>query len=75
MVLLPLLPLIAGLILVLAGSSWFAGAATVGWILLVAGAIMLVALLVCTAIIGRMAAKRFKEFDKQFTGLSGRWPS
>lgn len=31
--------IIAGLILLLAGGGWFAGAVTVGWILLVAGVI------------------------------------
>lgn len=31
--------IIAGLILLLAGSSWFTGAATVGWILLIVGII------------------------------------
>ncbi len=36
-----LVMIVAGLILLLAGSGWFAGAATVGTILLIVGAIVL----------------------------------
>lgn len=46
--------IIAGLILMLAGSGWFAGAATVGTILLVAGAVLLVVQIL--AFVGALAA-------------------
>lgn len=38
--------LIPGLILLLAGPTWFHGAATVGWILVIAGAVPLIIVLV-----------------------------
>ena len=50
--------LVAGLILWLAGSSWFAGAQTVGIILTVVGAL---GLLVQVGLVGGFLAKIFKE--------------
>lgn len=43
--------LLAGLILLLAGSTWFTGASTIGWILIIAsGAWILIGLLVMIAV-------------------------
>jgi hypothetical protein len=45
--------LIPGLILLLAGSHWFAGATTVGWILTVLGAIPIVLMVAFVAFVKR----------------------
>lgn len=47
---------IAGLILLLAGSSWFTGAATVGWILLIVGGIFTVVPILLAAGVFALAA-------------------
>lgn len=57
-----ILGIIAGLILLLAGSSWFTGAVTVGWILLIGG----VALTVLPFIIAAVAYKKVNSRRSTF---------
>lgn len=61
--------LLAGLILLLAGGSWFAGATTVGVICLVVGAVLFVVQLAWTAIVGNRIRKEFNKFDRDPFGL------
>lgn len=60
--------LVAGLILVLAGGSWFTGAVTVGTILLVICAVILVIQVAA----GVLAVKAVKTVNKHSRDL-GRW--
>lgn len=52
--------LIAGLILVIAGHSWFAAAAAVGWILIAVSAVMVVVTLAILGGIGWIARETTK---------------
>lgn len=60
-----LIGIIAGLILLLAGSGWFAGAVTVGWILFVVGIVLLVIQVAWFAFVGSKVRKGFKDFDRR----------
>lgn len=57
-----LIGIVAGLILLLAGSGWFAGAATVGWILLIVGAVLLAVQLVWAALVASKIQRTFNRF-------------
>lgn len=59
-----LIGIIAGLILLLAGSTWFAGAATVGWILLIAGAVLVLLQLLVFGKAAREVKRGFDRFDR-----------
>ena len=52
------LMLVAGLILVLAGSGWFAGAATVGWILIVVSVLLMALTLVILTLAASTTSSR-----------------
>lgn len=54
--------LIAGLILLLAGGSWFTGAATVGVILTVIGALGIILPLIVAAFVVKQTNKQFRRF-------------
>jgi hypothetical protein len=56
------LGIIAGLILLLAGSSWFTGAVTVGWILLIGGAVLTVVPLVIALVAFIGISKKGRRF-------------
>lgn len=58
--------LIAGLILLLAGSGWFAGAATVGLILTIVGGVGLAIQLVLFLIVAGSAAKSARRDFSRF---------
>lgn len=57
-----LLLLLPGLILLLAGGSWFAGAVTVGWILAITGAVLILLQMLWVAFIASRVRKEFKRF-------------
>lgn len=56
--------LVAGLILVLAGGSWFTGAVTVGTILLVICAVLLVVQVAGLLLAGRAIRNIDRRFDR-----------
>lgn len=56
-----ILGIIAGLILLLAGSSWFAGAVTIGWILLIAGVVITILHLVWFAFVASKVKDTHRE--------------
>lgn len=56
---LPIVILVAGLILLFAGSAWFAGAGTVGLILTIAGVALLLVQLVWVAFVAHLASRKF----------------
>lgn len=52
--------LIAGLVLLLAGSTWFAAATTVGWILAISGGVVILVQLLWVLLVGVMFTRDFK---------------
>lgn len=61
-----ILGIIAGLILLLAGSGWFAGAVTVGWILLIGGAVLLAVQVIFAAVAFRKVNNQRAAFRSRF---------
>lgn len=59
-----LIGIIAGLILLLAGSDWFSGAGTVGVILLVVGGVLLAIQVLWTAFVASKVKRQFNELDR-----------
>lgn len=57
-----LILLVAGLILLLAGSGWFAGAATVGLILAIVGGVLLVLEIAWGGFLANQFRKTWKDF-------------
>lgn len=63
-----ILLILVGLVLLLAGSTWFAGAATVGLIALIAGGVLLVVQVIWGMFVANKVRKTFKEVDRGFSG-------
>ena len=57
-----LIGVVAGLILLLAGSGWFAGAATVGLILLIVGVVLIIAQAVAQAYVLKKVRDTHRSF-------------
>ena len=59
-----LILLVAGLVFQFNGTEWFDGEEGVGNVLLVVGAVLVLASIIWSAIVGRMVKKQFDDFPR-----------